>query len=80
MDDSFVPLLPANAGASFAPSASLVPANLAPAATPAAPAPASHACVRAATPLVTFKTEGDRVTQIHIECPCGQRVILDCEY
>ena len=48
---------------------------------PAAASPASpHTCVKAATPLVTFKREGDRVTQIHIQCPCGQIVVLDCEY
>jgi hypothetical protein len=46
----------------------------------AAPSPPQHACVKAATPLVTFRKEGDRVTQIHIECPCGQIVVLDCEY
>jgi len=80
MDESFVPLFPANAGGAFATPSPIALANRPAAAMPSAPPPAPHACVRAATPLVTFKREGDRVTQIHVECPCGHVVVLDCEY
>ena len=30
-------------------------------------------------PLVTVRKDGDRVVAIHIQCPCGQVIDLDCE-
>ena len=40
----------------------------------------SHAAPSGAGPLVTLQREGDRVTGIRIECPCGQVIELECGY
>ena len=31
-------------------------------------------------PQVTLQRDGERVTQIRIQCGCGQVIELDCEY
>ncbi len=31
-------------------------------------------------PSVTLQRDGDKITSIHIECPCGQVIDLACEY
>ena len=44
----------------------------------------THAQVAAsnaiAQPVVTLQREGDRVTQIRIQCVCGQVIDLECVY
>jgi len=45
-----------------------------------APACAHLATGTASQPVVTLKKDGDRVTQIHIQCACGQVVELECAY
>jgi hypothetical protein len=47
--------------------------------SPTLPAPALS-CARPGTvePELTLKREGDRVTQIHIRCSCGESIVLDC--
>jgi len=31
-------------------------------------------------PVVTLQREGEKITSVHIECPCGQVIDLLCEY
>ncbi len=45
------------------------------------PASASGLRAAASTPAeVSFKRDGDRITQIQIRCSCGECIILDCDY
>lgn len=34
----------------------------------------------AGKPTISLQREGDRVTQIRIECVCGEVILLDCQY
>jgi hypothetical protein len=53
-----------------------------------APAPASlepalpnaSCSASSSAPEVTFKRDGDHITQIQIRCSCGESMILDCDY
>ncbi len=64
----------------------LVDAEALPSATPGprptiphfAPKGGSPACTN--TPKVTLQKEGDKVTQIRIQCTCGQVIELACQY
>lgn len=31
-------------------------------------------------PKITFQKDGDRITQIRVQCPCGQIIELNCVY
>jgi hypothetical protein len=31
-------------------------------------------------PTMTLEREGDRVTRIKVQCPCGNVIVLDCDY
>jgi hypothetical protein len=50
------------------------------------PGTAAHASSQAGPaatsgkPIITLQREGDRVTQIRIECVCGEIILLDCQY
>ena len=55
---------------------SIVPAAGSSSAPPLAVAPQGQH----PSPQVTFKKEGDRITQIVIRCCCEHPVILDCVY
>lgn len=45
------------------------------------PTPPSVPCAApAAAPEVSFKRDGDRITQIQIRCSCGESLVLDCDY
>jgi hypothetical protein len=76
MNDQFIPLVPRD---SSAPAQSATPSQpfqaLHAAAAPAHPHPHS-----AASPQVTLKRDGDRVTHINVHCSCGQVVELTCLY
>jgi hypothetical protein len=86
MDDVFIPLLPTGCPPSQKPVDTRL--KVRPAKEFAQPHPTSspgsrtsgHGCSGAVTPIITFRREGERITQIRIECPCGQTVALDCEY
>jgi|ERR1041385_1072046 hypothetical protein len=92
MSNTFIPLIPNPAPGPVAPD-NLVPlpaprspsdkfAGLAPNSTAPVPAPtaASPPPPQHAPPTVTFKRDGDRVTQIEIRCSCGEVIQLDCDY
>lgn len=71
------------AGASTTPFAPMTSASVS-AAAPASlstghPAPHSHTHSGGGT-LVELKRTGDKVTQIRIQCRCGEIIDLDCEY
>ncbi len=34
----------------------------------------------AGKPKISLQREGDQVTQIRIECACGEVILLDCQY
>jgi hypothetical protein len=89
MSDTFVPMRPvavASANdftplpAKPAPSANgrTVPAAQAPV-TPALAAPPAPART-CAPPKVTLQRQGDLVSSIRIQCPCGQVIELNCVY
>jgi hypothetical protein len=40
----------------------------------------SHSAVSAAEVKVELKRDGDRVTQIRIQCCCGELIELNCDY
>ena len=42
--------------------------------------PAPKPCPPAADLKVELKRDGDRITQIRIQCHCGETIELDCEY
>jgi hypothetical protein len=44
------------------------------------PPPVTAAPGQHPAPQVTFKKEGDRITQIVIRCSCDHPVVLDCVY
>jgi hypothetical protein len=48
------------------------------AAPPSASAP--HSCSPARDARVEVKRSGDRITQIHVICKCGEVIEIDCEY
>src|ERR1051325_555178 len=92
MSNDFIPLIPTPAPAPAAPDnlvrlpaprsrhdafAGLAPnpSGPVPAPTTPSPSPAPHSA-----PTVTFKRNGDRVTQIEIRCSCGEVIQLDCDY
>ena len=94
MGNHFVPLLAPTkpSPAAFRPSAvpEAAPGNaskftpitfgLAPSASPQ-PAVAAPPCAASvAAPEVSFKRDGDRITQIQIRCSCGEALTLDCDY
>ncbi|MGD1085786.1 MAG: hypothetical protein ABSA47_13700 [Verrucomicrobiota bacterium] len=89
MPDNFVPMAPiaksaaGGNGNAFTPlefragaSTSAGKAPLGPVGSPA-PSPALHDC---ANPKVTLQRQGDTVTSIRVECPCGQVIELKCVY
>ena len=39
-----------------------------------------HAAHPGSEPTVTLKRDGERVTQIIVQCSCGQVIELACEY
>lgn len=89
MDDGFHPLLPGSGSASggLSPSGRLkiLPAGEAQdkfqAVTPNLAAAASApSCAAPQKPTITLQRDGQRVTQIRIQCSCGQVINLECEY
>lgn len=32
------------------------------------------------TPIVSLKRDGNLIREIQIRCPCGNMIVLDCEY
>ncbi|WP_437227784.1 hypothetical protein SH661x_000552 [Planctomicrobium sp. SH661] len=32
------------------------------------------------TPIVTLRREGNTIREIQIRCPCGELIVLDCQY
>lgn len=52
-----------------------------PAATPPSfAALAPHGGQNHGTPKITLQKDGDRITQIRVQCPCGQIIELNCVY
>lgn len=92
--DTFVPFNPlpasgAQSGASATKPAAhsnlkVVPApDAVPAFTPLQPASPAHAHAAtnsAGQPVVTLQRDGERITGIRVECPCGQVIELACSY
>jgi len=82
MDNAFTPLFPAAGPGSSSPDLKLRPAGEASAGfQPVKPSganpPANHAPDK---PVITFERNGDRITQIKIQCSCGQIIELACDY
>ena len=86
-DSPFIPLVPRSnspaapaSGTSQSPARNEGPSAFQPLSVSLA-APASGAPgPKSAKPLITLKREGERVTQIRIQCACGQVIELDCIY
>jgi hypothetical protein len=79
MAANFVPFLPRVQSAPAAPdkTATFTPV--------AAPAPAAiqgnqHAGNKAHDFKVELKRDGEKISQIFIQCHCGERIQIDCEY
>lgn len=32
------------------------------------------------SPTVQVRRDGGRITEIHVRCPCGELIVMDCEY
>jgi hypothetical protein len=83
MASNFVPLQPAAmvpAKPEAAPTA-LKPAAPPPANTGFSPFNGPASCsAGGAQPVITLKKEGDRITQIRVQCVCGQIIELACDY
>jgi hypothetical protein len=91
MPETFVPMGPAllsGAGSAFTPlpfkpapfpagKPAPAPNGHALAAAPAAPPPPPQNCP---PPKVTLQRQGDTVSAIRIQCPCGQVIELSCVY
>jgi hypothetical protein len=77
MNDQFIPLVPRNSSSEPAQTATVAQSFQALHATAA---PAHSHPHRVASPQVTLKRDGDRVTHISILCSCGQVVELACLY
>jgi hypothetical protein len=85
MDPSFIPLF---ADAGKAPGSASVKVLAAQGASeqfqpldlPRPAAASRPPCGAAGQPVVTLQHEGQRVTQIRIQCSCGQFLELACEY
>jgi hypothetical protein len=52
----------------------------APTTTPTFSALDPHSAQNHGQPKITFQKEGDRITQIRVQCPCGQIIELNCLY
>lgn len=88
MPDAFLPFpvkaaAAANGGSDFR--AKIVPGSNAshftPIAKPSTPQPSAPAHSHASSePKVTLTRDGDRITQIRIECTCGEVMDLKCVY
>jgi hypothetical protein len=85
MPDNFVPLAPAaksagGNGSEFAPLDFRAAPPQAPGKGSNGSSAASPALRNCANPKVTLRRQGDMVTSIRVECPCGQVVELNCVY
>jgi hypothetical protein len=85
MPDNFVPLAPAaksagGNGHAFTP----LEFRAAPPGADGRATPGFNGAARApqncASPKVTLQRQGDLVTSIRVECPCGQVIELNCVY
>lgn len=47
---------------------------------PSFAAMAPHAGQNHGAPKITFQKDGERITQIRVQCPCGQIIELNCVY
>jgi len=82
MDNAFIPLFPAAGPGTSSAELKLRPAGEAsagfqPVKPAGAAAPAGHPPEK---PVITFERNGDRITQIKIQCSCGQIIELACDY
>lgn len=83
MKHEFIPLVPPRAAAPAAGASGLLvlpQAQASPVFVPASTDPHPHPPAPAAAPTVTLVREGDRVTRIRVQCPCGQVIELECAY
>jgi hypothetical protein len=86
MEGQFIPFVPRSANlANPDPSGSKADAcdQAAPSfrlVSPQATAPAVPSRAQAAKPTIFIQREGDRVTQIRVQCVCGEVIELDCVY
>ena len=85
MNAGFVPLtvsmraaVPGSATPGKAASPSPGATRFRPLAAPGAPTQPPHPAI--GEPKLTVEREGDRVTRILIQCPCGHVIELACEY
>jgi len=78
MTADFVPFLP-TARAQAAPAASSAPA-FSPVVSTSTHAKTSAAPASEHDFKVELKRDGERISQILIQCHCGERIQIDCEY
>jgi len=76
MSDQFIPLVPRRAGATAESAMAAKPFQ---AVNPSAATAHAHP-KSAAPPQITFKRDGERITQINVICSCGQVLELACVY
>jgi hypothetical protein len=83
MDDTFIPLLPLPANAAepaASPRLKVLPGQPSPQPfQPMASALPARSC-GPEKPAVTLERDGDHVTRVRIQCPCGQVLELECVY
>ena len=85
MPDTFVPLAPvaksaAGNGNGFAPLEFRAAPPAADGKAPNGATTPSRSPQNCAAPKVTLQRQGDMVTSIRVECPCGQVIELNCVY
>ena len=73
MPADFIPFAQATRSRTGSQSAEFVSHNCPPAKAADSPAPASEVKVQ-------LKRDGERISQIRIECRCGEVIELDCTY
>jgi hypothetical protein len=78
MTADFVPFVPASTAKTSAP----FPARPFTPLTPKAASAAAHveSCSRGGEMKVELKRDGERITQIRVQCRCGELIEIDCEY
>lgn len=87
MDSKFIPFAPLSAHSASGPTgiksnkqnSDWSPLSIQPK-SPTTASATVPGCADASSPTVSLKREGERVTQIRIQCTCGRVIELDCLY
>ncbi len=82
MSTPFIPLTLAGKSGTQANAPTFQRLAVLPQAQPAPPSVGTTPCAQhpATAPVVTLRRDGDHVTHIRIQCPCGQLIELECVY